>query len=183
MNNSPPFAPKRTRAAFAALLKAGPAAHTTVVAAVVQAVREEAACDPTHETTGDATATFNALFRGAGSFNLTDPPLFLGEKTEALHAWCLALVLTELTRLRVVTEASPSAAPWGWEALSRDAQGWCWKLLSCSLPGELSRDARRAIFEAKALVGRIVFPLLECPRLGRIPEQLANEGKALDLTE
>lgn len=188
MHEPTSFEPRRTRETFEALLKVGPGAHHSLVDAVVEAVREDAWNDPTCPTTGpvvdgDATATFDALLRGAGSFNRSCPPVYLGGKPEALHARCLVSVLVELTRQHVATRSDGVQHVWGWEGLSRGAQDWCWNLFLCVPLSAASRDTRLMLFEAKNLLAQLVVPLLECPPLGRTPEANIGEVAALDTIE
>jgi hypothetical protein len=172
-----------TRNAFVNLLTAGPQASEDLVTAVVEAVMEDARGeDARGEANPDATSTFNELLPQSRGFRLGNRPEFPGEEVEADRAWCLMRVLVGLARQEVVTGDGKGRRVWGWESLSRDAQGWCWALLWCREPARFSEKAHRALIEAKALAAQIVPIPESCPHLPRQSDRCA-EADILNGTE
>lgn len=191
MNDQPVFEPTKTREAVARLLKRGPDAPDALelVREVVEVVREDALREdasrkgkPLRKGKPDATKTFNELLRQAGGFT-PKPRVFAGRDSEARNALCIARVLAELARTKVIFADQSGETTWGWCALNRDAQGWCWSLLRCSEPAGFSEQARHDLREAKALIRQII-PIPEpCPYESRRPEWRPAEKNALDITE
>lgn len=178
MSTALPFDISATRNAFANLLTAGPQASEDLVTAVVEAVMEDAR----GEAIPDATSTFDELLRQSGGFRLAKRPEFPGEEAKADHAWCLIRVLVGLARQEVPLGDGKGKRVWGWESLSRDAQGWCWALLWCREPAGFSEKAHRALIEAKALAAQIVPIPESCPHLPRQSDRCA-EADILNGTE
>ncbi len=172
MNSQSEFEAIKTRQAVARLLKQGPDAPDLLelIGEVAKAVREDALADGNP----DATATFNEVLR-AGGFQL-EARRFVGGDFEIRNALCVARVFAELARTPIIFDDHSSETTWGWCALSRNAQGWCWSLLRCSepkgrstvvgfspvgwlrsllrcsRPADLSERAHRDWSEAKALI-------------------------------